>query len=658
MVILKDILINIVLLFGLVFIISLTNSRIKLKNKYYDVLFGIIIGFITIFIMQNAWQMTKGAFFDTRSVMIGATALFFSPFTSIVAAIIPMIYRINIGGPGIYAGTLSIFFALISGLVWKKYISPKLKVNQYFNFYLFGVLIHVFVVLSQLTFPYPQNIEVLKNVGLILIIFFPVATMLLCLAIVNHEKRISYNILIEKSEKKYRSLISNSKLGIIQYNKDCQIEIANDSIAHITGIKRERLIGLNLKELNNEEIIMKVKQSLQGLITTYEGYYQSKLSERYFPTRIQLSPIFEGEEVVGGVGIIEDLSSEYENQKHIKELMQLDILTKLFNRQTFDQFILLPIDESLYPISIATLDINTFQVINTSFGYDVGNLVLIEIGRVMTDQLKPYPNAKIYRIGGDEFAIIFINTDKDTAISLTEKVKDQIGLIDDFDFSINMSYGLETIFDQSLSLPDAYNQALINMNSNKIYDGSSISIKTIDVIMATLFEKSKREKMHSERVSQIAKDIAKNYSLGTAFTNRVELAGRLHDIGKINISEEILDKPGRLDDSERRKINKHPEAGYKILASVSEYLDIANIVLSHHERYDGLGYPRGVKGHNIPLESRIIAVADAYDAMTELRTYRVPLSEEEAIEELMKHKGTQFDPEVVNIFLKIKTNSE
>lgn len=654
----RDIIINIILLFGLVFVISLTSSSIKFKNRLFDIILGIVIGLITIVIMMNAWQMQNIAFFDTRTVMLSVTALFFSLTTSLVATVFALGYRIYIGGLGIYAGVTSIIFALLVGLIWKKYISKRLKMNRYLELYLFGFLVQTFTLFAQLLLPYPLSIEVITGVGLIMLLFFPIATMLLGTAILNHENRIEGQRIIQVSERKYRSLIDSSHLGIIQFNEFGVIEIANDAFVKMLSTSKERLIGLKQFSLPNKNLVEKVKLCLEGKLSTYKDYYTSTLSGKTFPAKIQFSPIFENEKVIGGIGIVEDLTLEYKNEERIKELTQLDTLTKICNRATFDAYIFNETRLKHHPVSIAIIDINTFQIINTSFGYEVGNQVLIQVARTITDIITPYENTTVYRTGGDEFALVITSTERNKAEALSEKIKQAINSLDLFDFSLNVSFGIDTVESKDKSLVEAYNQALVNLNTSKIYDGSSISIKTIDVIMATLFEKSVREKNHSERVSQIARSIAEVYNLGTAFTNRVELAGRLHDIGKINISEDILDKPGRLTDDERLKINKHPESGFKILSSVSEYLDIANIVLSHHERYDGRGYPNGLMGNKIPLESRIIGVADAFDAMTEQRTYRKPLTMGEAIKEISDNKGTQFDPGVVDKFMIYIKNDE
>jgi len=135
--------------------------------------------------------------------------------------------------------------------------------------------------------------------------------------------------------------------------------------------------------------------------------------------------------------------------------------------------------------------------------------------------------------------------------------------------------------------------------------------------------------------------------------NELELLSTLHDIGKIGVSDNVINKPGKLTCEERVLMNKHPEIGYRIAMASHELLPIANYILCHHERYDGKGYPQGLKGEEIPLLSRIIAIVDAYDAMTEDRSYRKAMAMENAIHEIKKNSGTQFDPEIVKIFVGI-----
>jgi putative nucleotidyltransferase with HDIG domain len=175
--------------------------------------------------------------------------------------------------------------------------------------------------------------------------------------------------------------------------------------------------------------------------------------------------------------------------------------------------------------------------------------------------------------------------------------------------------------------------------------------------MNALFAKSEIEREHSSRVSDIAENLCEWLGMSESETMEVRTAALLHDIGKIGIPENILNKPGKLSDEERRIIQKHPGLGWRILGSSTEHKDLATYILLHHEHWDGKGYPKGLKGEEIPIQSRIIAVADAYDAMTKDRMYRKALTNNQALGELEKNSGTQFDPTIVKAFLLHKNEN-
>jgi putative nucleotidyltransferase with HDIG domain len=190
------------------------------------------------------------------------------------------------------------------------------------------------------------------------------------------------------------------------------------------------------------------------------------------------------------------------------------------------------------------------------------------------------------------------------------------------------------------------------MYKKKIFESPSMRGKTIQTIISTMHEKNKREEQHSKRVSQLCKSMAEALGLHEVEIEELKTAGLLHDIGKIAIDENILNKPGKLSNDEWEEIMRHPEIGYRILNTVHHMSEIASFVLSHHERWDGKGYPKRLKGEEIPLQSRIIAIADAFDAMTSERSYRNALSEESAVRELEKNACIQFDPQLVKIFVE------
>jgi putative nucleotidyltransferase with HDIG domain len=190
------------------------------------------------------------------------------------------------------------------------------------------------------------------------------------------------------------------------------------------------------------------------------------------------------------------------------------------------------------------------------------------------------------------------------------------------------------------------------MYREKLKHGKIMRSQTIETVLRNINFKYDREQIHTERVSQYSEAIAKAMGLSEQAVNDIKSAGVLHDIGKIIIPPEILNKPGRLTDEEYAIVKRHSETGYQILKSSDEYAKLAEYVLYHHERWDGSGYPQGLKGEEIPLQSRIISVADAYEAMTAIRPYQKTQTKEEATAELLRCAGTQFDPRIVDVFVR------
>ena len=189
------------------------------------------------------------------------------------------------------------------------------------------------------------------------------------------------------------------------------------------------------------------------------------------------------------------------------------------------------------------------------------------------------------------------------------------------------------------------------MYKNKLKESQNAIGQAIHVIHAAVQKKSPLEAQHSRRVSMLCRQIAKAMGLSDYRVREMAAVGYLHDIGKISVADHILKKAGRLKSQEWLEVTRHPEVGYSILRASNETAELAGYILAHHERYDGKGYPTGLAGKEIPLQARILAVADAYDAMTSDRPYRKAMSVQAAVRELQASSGKQFDPEIVNIFI-------
>lgn len=216
--------------------------------------------------------------------------------------------------------------------------------------------------------------------------------------------------------------------------------------------------------------------------------------------------------------------------------------------------------------------------------------------------------------------------------------------------------GIMTSIEESFT--DVMKVAEDYLNRRKLTEGPSVRGKAIYTIVNTLHEKNRREEQHSKRVSEIGYAFGRAIGLSERQINELKTIGLLHDVGKIGIDEKILNKMGHLTDSEYLEMKKHPEIGYRILSTVNEMGEIADYVLAHHEHYNGAGYPKRLKGEEIPYLSRIVAIIDAYDAMTSDRTYRLAMSNEEAIKEMKRASGSQFDPEIAELFIKFIEDGE
>ncbi len=190
------------------------------------------------------------------------------------------------------------------------------------------------------------------------------------------------------------------------------------------------------------------------------------------------------------------------------------------------------------------------------------------------------------------------------------------------------------------------------MHENKVVERHSMLAGIIDTTLYKHAEKNADTETHSNRVSKLCNLLGTALGLPDVDIYKLEISGLFHDIGKIAIQDYILNKAGPLTAQEWDEIMRHPEIGYWILKTSLERSDIAKYVLYHHERYDGSGYPKGLKQGEIPLLSRIISVVDSYDAMTNQRTYKETLDQDKAVDELIINKGTQFDPEIVDIFIE------
>jgi HD-GYP domain-containing protein (c-di-GMP phosphodiesterase class II) len=226
------------------------------------------------------------------------------------------------------------------------------------------------------------------------------------------------------------------------------------------------------------------------------------------------------------------------------------------------------------------------------------------------------------------------------------------------EYNINLALGYATKTQEDIEFSSVFKIAEDHMYKRKMLERNSSHSSIISSITATMFAKSQETEEHAERLKKLAHLVGKKIRLPQEKLDELALLATLHDIGKVGIDEKILNKPGKLTKEEWKEMKKHPEIGYRIAMASPDLISIGEYILSHHERWDGKGYPRGLKGQEIPLLSRIISITDAYDAMMSDRPYRQAMTKEEALEEIRINAGTQFDPDFANFFVDLMNNED
>ena len=348
--------------------------------------------------------------------------------------------------------------------------------------------------------------------------------------------------------------------------------------------------------------------------------------------------------------LTKEVNLRIEREKEITYLGNHDFLTGLYNRRFFEDELKRLDTERNLPLTIIMGDVNGLKLINDSFGHAEGDELLLKVSHVLKTTFRA--DDIIARVGGDEFMFLLPQTTAIEAELLIERLKKALSEEKAGNTELSISFGFEVKTNLEQNTSDILKEAENKMYRQKIYESASMRSNTIEMILNALYEKNPREMLHSRRVSEICEAIAIKIRLSRDEIKRIKITGLMHDIGKIGIDEKILNSDHRLSPSEWEEIKKHPDISFRILSASNEFSGIAEDVLQHHERWDGKGYPKGLKGKEISLNARIIAIADTYDAMISDRAYRKAYSKEEAIQEIKRCSGTQFDPSLVKAFVE------
>jgi len=415
-------------------------------------------------------------------------------------------------------------------------------------------------------------------------------------------------------------------------------------------IREKRLDDILAIEENREEAENITKTVFLGEPVAAEATRKSK-DGRLIDVSIKGVPVLIDGEFVAAYGIYSDITERKRHHEKLKFLSMHDALTNLYNRAFFDESLQRLDTNRQLPISVVMADINGLKLVNDAFGHSVGDQLLVKTGEALKSVCRS--EDIVCRLGGDEFAIIFPLTQEEVAEKICVRIKNACMRADDLPIPLSISLGVATKINIEENIHEIIKIAEERMYRNKLLDSKSSRSSIIASLQKTLREKTHETEEHSSRMQQLALLLGSAIGLSRSNMDELVLLAALHDLGKVAIPDHILLKSEGLTNEEWETIKKHPEIGHRIAKATPDLVPIAEKILAHHERWDGRGYPQGLREEEIPLIARIISIVDAFDVMTNGRPYKKALKPIEALQELRACAGTQFDPRLVEVFISL-----
>jgi len=375
---------------------------------------------------------------------------------------------------------------------------------------------------------------------------------------------------------------------------------------------------------------------------------------------LQLISSYVGYLVLGVTGLIAFMSMQaihYQSvreeiklqEESIRKLVIYDKLTGAYNRNYYEEVFENFFDNFPLPTALAIGDVNGLKLINDTFGHNKGDELLITAVAIIKDTIGE--KNTVIRWGGAEFIILMPNTILPEAESIVNNIKTKFRSFCPEAIPVGISLGISMITSTRYHIKEIIRRAEEEMYSSKLRESKETRMAIINFLEKILWEKDYQTEEHVMRLKNLVSMVGKHIGLSSKELNDLEQVAMLHDIGKISIPKELLIKPGSLTPQEWVMMKKHAEIGYRIAQSSRELAHISEAILSHHEWWNGGGYPLGIKGEEIPLYARIVSIADAYDVLTHDRPYKQAIEAEEALAEIRKGAGTQYDPRLAKVFI-------
>ncbi len=426
-------------------------------------------------------------------------------------------------------------------------------------------------------------------------------------------------------------LIEQEQSLLLDYHSIC--DLVNENKVKNPGEVTEQMCWLSVP--------LKIEEKVIGAMTVQNYYNPVSYSEQ----DIKLMKIVANQVATAIV--------RKQSEEKITYISFHDSLTGLYNRAYFEEELKRMNHPRYYPLNVIMIDVNGLKAVNDAFGHQQGDQLLKNLAKLL--QITSRKGDILARLGGDEFAIILPNTSLSDTENFCQRLRTAC-LQNSFQpayLNPNISMGYASQNGLLTSSEELMREADEKMYQNKLFTTKTREKHLLNAFLAILAERDPHTENHAHGMVDIAIKMGKKICLNNYDLNRLRLLALLHDIGKIGIPEKILFKPGSLTPTEWEKMKDHCQIGYRIAKNIPDFASICKEILYHHERWDGSGYPVGLQGEEIPLLSRVIAIIDSYYAMQSKRPYKEAVNQKIALQKIKKNNGTQFDPELVSIFLEV-----
>lgn len=640
-----DFLINILIILFAIIVVSFFNR----KNIKHKIIVGIILGLLSIMLLMNPVVLANGSYYDARTIIFTISGFFFGIISTVIAFIIGATLNIIVDLPGNPLVDISIM--LFSGAIAYslRYILEKKGFKHNIKYFVVSYIINIVNIVLFLIFSTTNT--TFTELIIPYLIVFPAITILSLYLL---EFNLDFSLLVRKNLQQQKllkySLDLNERVRMVILDLDYNYLMFNKT--HEDFMKKHLNLNINIgdnyldkykEDLEHKKNVLNhLENALRGE-TIYDEFSYTFGDEEIFISSTYI-PIYDKYDKLIGINInLDDITEQKENETEMLNLSYRDSLTGLYNRRSLTTKI--QELEKEQNLGIIYFDINGLKFMNDAFGHEDGDKLIVTIVKEIESVIPQ--DSLVFRFGGDEFIAIIKNLTLKRNELLANKIVSNLSSKKINEISISLSYGV-AVRHKSENIEDTIKRAEDNMYENKILFSESNYLSNIDNILTKLYEIDPKLETHLENVRKYSYLLGKELGLSDHELEMLEKIAKLHDIGKVNISEELVNQT--IDNrKDVLKMKQHVEIGYRILSRLPKYFEIAFDVLTQYENFDGSGYPKRLKGTDIPIKARILRITNTYD----FDTLYKGLSKEEALNRLKQYNGIKYDPIILNKFIEV-----